>query len=150
MNFARPNPHRGAGVYARLGMETTALSASPHQLTAMLFEGAGTAIAMARHCMSGNHIKSKGEAISRAINIIENGLKASLDADAAGAEGAQLVDNLTALYDYIVRRLMLGNLHNDPASLEEAARLLESVASAWRELGPQQRTAGTEQAVATQ
>ncbi len=34
---------------------------------------------------------------------------------------------------------MYANLHNDVAALDEAARLLESVASAWREIEPDAR-----------
>ncbi len=139
MNFASPTPHRGASMYARLGMETTASSASPHQLIAMLFDVAASSIAMARFHMGEKRIQAKGEATSRAINIIENGLKASLDPQAGGAAGKRLADDLSELYDYLVRKLMYANLHNDVAALDEAARLLESVASAWREIEPDAR-----------
>ena len=113
------------------------MSASPHQLITMLFDGAKTAIAMARHHMANKEIAAKGKAISKAINIVDNGLKASLDAEAGGAAGAELVGNLSALYDYVIQRLMQANLRNDPALLEEAERLLESIGSAWREIDPQ-------------
>jgi flagellar protein FliS len=115
-------------------METTAFSASPHQLIAMLFEGARGAIAMARHHMGQGQAAAKGQAISKAINIVENGLKASLDADVGGLAGAKLVADLSSLYDYIVQRLMYANLRNEPLLLDEAARLLEAIASAWREV----------------
>lgn len=128
--------HRGANMYARVGIETTAQTATPHQLITMLFDGAASSIAMARHHMAENNIKAKGQAISRAIDIVDNGLKASLDPVAAGADGEALVSNLEALYIYVVRRLMQANLHNDPAGLDEAARLLGDVASAWREIDP--------------
>lgn len=136
MSYTSLASHRGANMYARVGIETTALSATPHQLITMLFDGAATAIAMARHHMAENNIKAKGEAISKAISIVDNGLKASLDPVAAGADGEALVSNLEALYVYVVRRLMQANLHNDPAALDEAARLLGDVASAWREIAP--------------
>lgn len=134
MSYAAHAPHHGASVYARVGMETTVLSASPHQLIAMLFDGAKSAIAMARHHMSEQRVAAKGHAISKAINIVENGLKASLDAQAGGDAGAALVANLSSLYDYIVQRLMYANLRNDPLLLDEAARLLETIASAWAEV----------------
>jgi flagellar protein FliS len=131
-----PHTYRtGAGAYARVGVETGAMSASPHQLITMLFDGARTAIGMARHHMAAGEIVPKGNAISKAINIVDNGLKASLDAKAAGEAGAQLVDNLSALYDYIIQRLLHANLRNDTGALDEADRLLENIASAWREIG---------------
>ena len=130
-----PHTHRtGAGAYARLGVETQAMSASPHQLICMLFDGAATAIGLARHHMAAGDIAAKGQAISKAVSIVDNGLKAGLDAKAAGPGGAELVANLAALYDYVVRRLLQANLHNDSRALDEAEALLENVGSAWREI----------------
>lgn len=125
----------GAGAYARVGVESSAMSASPHQLIVMLFDGAKAAIGMARHHMGTGDIQAKGNAVSKAINIVENGLRASLDADAAGTDGAELVKNLSALYAYVVQRLLHANLRNDMAALDEADLLLENIASAWREIG---------------
>ena len=127
----------GARSYAQVGLQSAAMSASPHQLITMLFDGAKTAIAMARHHMAQKEIAAKGKAISKAINIIDNGLKASLDAEAGGKAGAELVGNLSALYDYISQRLMQANLRNDPGLLDEADRLLDNISSAWREIDPQ-------------
>ena len=72
--------------------------------------------------------------ISKAINIVDNGLKASLDAEAAGEAGGDIVGNLSSLYDYVVQRLLLANLRNDVQALDEADRLLDHLASAWREI----------------
>lgn len=126
----------GASAYAAIGLQSAAMSASPHQLITMLFEGARTAITMARHHMANGEIAAKGNAISKAINIIDNGLKASIDAEAGGAAGAALAANVSALYDYIKQRLMYANLRNDSALLDEADRLLDNISSAWREIDP--------------
>jgi len=125
----------GANAYARVGMETSTMSASPHQLIVMLFDGVVTSIGMARHHMAAGDMVAKGNAISKAVSIVDNGLKAALDAKAAGAAGAELVGNLSALYDYVIRRLLYANLRNEPKALDEAEALLENVASAWREIG---------------
>lgn len=124
----------GASAYARVGVETLTANASPHQLICMLFDGAATAIGMARHHMANGDVAAKGQAISKAVGIVDNGLKASLDAKAAGVAGAELVGNLSALYDYVIRRLLQANLRNDAQALDEAEALLENVASAWREI----------------
>jgi flagellar secretion chaperone FliS len=126
----------GASTYARMGLDTSAMSASPHQLITMLFDGAKAAITMARHHMAAQDTRAKGNAISQAINIVENGLKVSLDAEAGGQAGAELVANLSAFYGYITQRLLYANLRNDPALLDEADRLLDSISSAWREIDP--------------
>ena len=126
----------GASAYAKIGLQSAAMSASSHQLITMLFDGAKTAITMARHHMANGEIAAKGNAISKAINIIDNGLKASIDAEAAGAAEIALAANVSALYDYINQRLLYANLRNDPALLDEADRLLDSISSAWREIDP--------------
>lgn len=126
----------GASAYATIGLQSAAMSASPHQVITMLFDGAKVAITMARHHMANGEIVAKGNAISKAINIIDNGLKASIDAEADGAAEAALAANVSALYDYINQRLLYANLRNDPALLDEADRLLEDISSAWREIDP--------------
>lgn len=133
------NLRTGAGAYARVGVETSVMSASPHQLIVMLFDGAKSAIGMARFHMAAGETEAKGRAISKAIGIVDNGLKAALDATAAGEAGAELVGNLSALYDYVVRRLFHANLHNDVQALDEAGQLLENIASAWREIDDRSR-----------
>ena len=127
----------GANSYAKIGLQSAVMSASPHQLITMLFAGAKTAITMARHHMANHEIAAKGKAISKAINIIDNGLKASIDTEAGGAAEIALATNVSALYDYINQRLMYANLRNDPALLDEAERLLDNIGSAWREIDPQ-------------
>jgi flagellar protein FliS len=89
--------------------------------------------------MTAGETEAKGRAISKAIGIVDNGLKAGLDATAAGEAGAELVGNLSALYDYVVRRLFHANLHNDVQALDEAGQLLENIASAWREIDDRSR-----------
>jgi flagellar protein FliS len=136
----------GANSYAKIGLQTAAMSASPHQLITMLFDGAKTAITMARHHMAHKEIAAKGNAISKAINIIDNGLKASIDTEATDATEVALAANVSALYDYIIQRLMFANLRNDPALLDEADRLLGNLSSAWCEIDPQKTNAMPEAA----
>ncbi|MHB1123407.1 MAG: flagellar export chaperone FliS [Ramlibacter sp.] len=130
------SPRTGARAYAHVGTEISVMSASPHQLIVMLFEGAKTAITMARHHMEMKNVGAKGKAISKAIDIVENGLRASLDAQAGGPAVADLTTDLSALYGYISQRLMQANLHNDPALLDEVDGLLDAIGSAWREIDP--------------
>lgn len=116
--------------YALVGVETGVISASPHKLVLMLFDGALLAIAMARQAMATNKIAEKGEEISRAINIISNGLKVSLDTQAGG----ELAARLGALYDYMCNRLLQANLRNEAAALNEVDALLRELKTAWEEI----------------
>ena len=122
-----------SAAYKSVGVESAVTTASPHQLILLLFEGAQAAISLARGEMARNNIPAKGKAISRAIDIIENGLKASLNLDV----DSDLPEKLDALYDYMVVRLLHANLKNDPAALEEVATLLGEIQSAWVEIRDQ-------------
>ena len=124
---------RGASAYARVGVESGVMSASPHQLIVMLFDGAIASIRAARIHMQAGNVAEKGKSISKALDIVNNGLAASLDAE----RGGEVAERLASLYDYIVRLLLAANRHNDEQSLTQAERLLDDVASAWREIGGQ-------------
>jgi flagellar protein FliS len=117
--------------YAQAGIAAKVQAASPHQLIILLFEGAESAISVAKLHMESGETAQKGKLISQAIDIIANGLKASLDIDAGG----KLAEQLSALYDYMVRRLLSANLENNSAALDEVLRLLGEIHSAWTEIG---------------
>ncbi|MDQ6620899.1 MAG: flagellar export chaperone FliS [Pseudomonadota bacterium] len=118
---------RAAQAYAKVGLETGVATGSPHSLILMLYDGALKAIAEARAHLVASRIAPKGEALSRAIGIIETGLKGSLDVERGGAIGLQLRE----LYDYMNRRLLLASMRNDPAGLDEVAGLLRELRGAW-------------------
>ncbi|MDA5542756.1 flagellar export chaperone FliS [Yersinia rochesterensis] len=122
----------GSQAYAQVGLESGVMSASPHQLIVMLFDGAQSALVRARILMNQRDIPAKGAAISKAIDIINNGLNAGLDLE----KGGEMAENLSALYDYMSRRLLHANLHNDEQAITEVLALLENIADAWRQIGP--------------
>jgi flagellar protein FliS len=123
---------RGANAYANIGMETGVIAASPHKLITMLFDGALVAISMAKKYMAEGDIKNKGESITKAILIIDNGLRASLNKKVGG----DLALNLDALYEYMSRRLFEANTTNNPAILDEIHGLLDEIRSAWEQINP--------------
>jgi flagellar protein FliS len=124
---------RGVNAYANVGLETGVGAASPHQLVVMLFDGALVSVLSAQTHMKAGNIAAKGAAISKAITIIDNGLRAALDHKAGG----EIAANLEALYDYISRRLLQANLENNLDMLEEARKLLADLRETWTAIGPQ-------------
>jgi flagellar protein FliS len=122
---------RGVNAYANVGLETGIASASPHKLIVMLYDGALVALLSAKTNIAANNIAAKGTAISKAITIIDNGLRASLDKNAGG----EIASNLDALYDYMSRRLLHANLKNDVPAIEEVHRLLSDLREAWVAIG---------------
>lgn len=127
------NSRAAINAYANVGLSTDIMAADPHKLTSMLFEGALLAIAKARHAMEQGETAAKGQSISKAMAIIGEGLNASLDKEIGG----ELARNLSALYDYMVSRLITANLKNDKAALDEVTRLLSELKKAWDTIRPQ-------------
>lgn len=113
--------------YSQVDMEVNVAVASPCKLVLLLYDGALKAISQARFNMQDKKIAAKGEAISKAITIIDEGLKLSLDVKAGG----EIAENLSALYDYMCHRLLLANLKNDLGALDEVSKLLSELRGAW-------------------
>ncbi len=84
----------------------------------------------ARLFLADGNIPAKGLALSKAINIIENGLKVGLVEN----NGDELTQNLIALYAYMVRRLLHANVNNDASAIEEVENLLRNIADGWKEV----------------
>ena len=126
--FARQN---GALAYKNVGVENGVSSADPHRLTLMLFEGALVSTNAARIHLENGDVPLKGSAISKAIEIISNGLKVSLDFDVGG----ELAQRLASLYDYMCTRLLHANIRNDLAALAEVSTLLRELKEAWEQIG---------------
>lgn len=125
-----------AATYASVGVDTGVATADPHQLILMLFDGALLAITTAAVALESKDTPRKGQSISKAIDIITNGLKVSLDMEAGG----ELAERLAALYDYMSERLLYANIHDNRAALDEVAGLLRDLRDAWQQIGTQQST----------
>jgi flagellar protein FliS len=117
----------GAKVYQRVGVDSSVASADPHKLILMLYDGALESVRLARSHMDAKRIADKGHALGKAISIVQDGLKASVDQNAGGQLGTRLSD----LYDYICMRLLQANLRNDVKALDEVLKLLGDLRSAW-------------------
>ena len=128
------SPH-AAHAYRQIGLETGVAAASPHRLILMLFDGALRALAEASSHLALGDVARKGEAVSRAIAIIQEGLGASIDAQ----RGGSLAGQLGQLYEYMGRRLLMASIDNDPGGIAEVARLLGELRDAWTAIEPARR-----------
>jgi flagellar protein FliS len=122
---------RAITAYVRTEIDTAVPEADGHRLVLMLFEGALSAVADARIKLTRADIPGRGQAISKAIAIIDEGLRASLDREHGGDIAAQLED----LYRYMCARLMHANLRSDAAALDEVTALLTELHSGWKAIG---------------
>jgi len=124
----------GVGAYATVGLETGVAAASPHKLVVMLYDGVIVALLSAINGIKSSNIGIKGTSISKAITIIDNGLRASLEKKAGG----EIAQNLDSLYDYMSRRLLEANIKSDAAIVEEIHGLMSDLREAWVQIGEQQ------------
>ena len=106
---------RAVAAYAQTEVETGMESARPEQLIIMLYDGALKAIYKAKADMLRNDAAAKGSAISKAIAIIDDGLRGALD-----LRVGEIAANLDALYEYMGTKLLVANLRNAWEELESA------------------------------
>ncbi|CAB3805243.1 flagellar export chaperone FliS [Paraburkholderia fynbosensis] len=125
--------HAGANAYARVGVETSVMGASPHRLIVLLYQGARQAIAQARMHLQQGNVAERGMAISKAIRIIESGLQQSLNLEVGG----EIAERLNALYSYMARRLLEANIKQSETMLVEVDGLLATLEEAWIGIAPE-------------
>lgn len=119
--------NRAAAAYTRVGVTTSVQSADPHELINLLFNGLLETLNTAKGAMEREDLEGKGKAISKAVRLLDEGLKAALS-----PAGGELTANLTNLYSYCIRRLTEANLHNDVSAIEEVHNLITPVADSWK------------------
>jgi len=130
---------RAASAYAQVGVQSSVDGASPHQLIQLLFDALEKALNAAKGAMQRGDIGEKGVQIGKAVRILEEGLKASVNPD----EGGELAQNLISVYDYSITQLTLANLRNDTALLQSAQDVLAPIAHGWRDIANAPAVAGT-------
>jgi|TARA_B110000238_G_C15900618_1_gene341855 flagellar protein FliS len=97
------------------------------QLIQMLFDGLVDALSSAEGEIERKDIQGKCRSLNRATSIIY-GLQDSLDFN----KGSDLARNLSDLYEYMTRRVLFANLHNDVNALKEVKGLVNEIRGAWK------------------
>ncbi|MBF0469834.1 MAG: flagellar export chaperone FliS [Gammaproteobacteria bacterium] len=123
-----------ANLYSKVGVQGRVESANNHRLILMLMQGVIDRVAAAKGAMQNKDISAKGQAISKALAIID-GLKGCLNMDLPPEQGGDISENLQGLYLYMEKRLFKANLENSTELLEEVSQLMTSLKSAWEEIG---------------
>ena len=100
--------------------------ATPHRLIQLMMERALAKLMLARAHMVDGNIAEKGELIGAAMDII-SALQQCLNYKA----DEKLAGNFDALYDYMLRRILLANLNDDPSIVSEVIDLLGEIKEAW-------------------
>jgi flagellar secretion chaperone FliS len=102
-------------------------TASPGELTLMLYNGCLKFIKLAKIAMEENNIESKNTNAQKAQLIIQE-LMVTLD------QKNPISQQMLPLYDYINHRLIEANINNDSAILDEVTGLVTEFRDTWKEV----------------
>jgi flagellar protein FliS len=127
---------RGAAQYRSVRNHGLVADASPARLVQIMFEQILALLATAQGCMGRiqnnlplNDVVEKGKALGKAIRLIDQ-LNNTLDME----RGQKIAENLRALYVYMLARLTLANVSNDPRIVEEVMSLVQKVKTGWDQI----------------
>ncbi|GAM11988.1 flagellar export chaperone FliS [Mesobacillus selenatarsenatis] len=102
-------------------------TASPGELTLMLYNGCLKFIKLAKHAIETRDIQAKNTNIQKAQKIVQE-LMVTLNMD------LEVSQNMMSLYDYMNRRLIDANIKNDTAILEEVETLVTDFRDTWKQV----------------
>ena len=114
--------------YQRSSLESAMPAADPHQLIAMLLEGAIDRVAQARGAARNDDRTARIKNVSAALAIVEY-LNLSLERGAG-----PIAERLSAIYDFCLRRLAQANGADAARMLDEVADVLRPIKQAWDEM----------------
>ena len=126
---------RAQDAYAQYG-KNKIMTATPAELTLMLYEGCVKFINIAKMGVEENNIEKAHVNIRKAERIIEE-FQATLDYKYPVAE------DFNRIYVYVKRRLHDANIEKNAEILEECANHMRSMRDTWREV--MKKVAGSEE-----
>ena len=104
------------------------LTATPEQLVVMLYDGANRFLTQSAIAMRDGRVGLAGEKLRRAEAIIDE-LLATLDMTIG-----DIAERLQALYLFFKEHLMGARLNQDASKIDEVARLMRELRSAWGQI----------------
>ena len=110
-------------------VKTDISTSDPMKLVIMCYEGAIDSLKLAKEKIKEEDYEKKAKAIIKAQEIIDE-LLCSLDFEKGGA----IARNLSSLYNYMLRRILHGDVNKDMSALDEVIGMLDELLSAWKSI----------------
>jgi flagellar secretion chaperone FliS len=110
-------------------VKTDISTSDPVKLVIMCYEGAIESLKLAKEKIKEKDYEKKAKAIIKAQDIIDE-LLCSLDFEKGGA----IASNLSSLYNYMLRRIVHGDVHKDMGAIDEVIGMLDELLSAWQSI----------------
>ena len=130
-SFARKS---SLAAYHSVSVHGSVANADPHGMVQMLMDAAAERMVTARTCIERGEIARKASLLHSCVTLIAE-LRGSLNM----AEGGPLAQNLSALYEYMTRQLLMANVESDVQKITEVLGLLNEIRGAWIAIGPEVR-----------
>lgn len=102
-------------------------TASPGELTLMLYNGCLKFIGKAITAIENNNISERNNNIQKAQNIIRE-LMVTLNMD------MEISNNMILLYDYMLEQLINANVNNNVQALKDAEELVTEFRDTWKQV----------------
>ena len=112
--------------------QTSVDTASPGELTLMLYNGALKFLSLAKRGMEAGNIEMKNTNLQKTQNIIRE-FMVTLDMK------QPISEEIMPMYDYMNRRLIEANVNNDAAIVEEVTGLMTEFRDTWKQVVQIQR-----------
>jgi flagellar protein FliS len=130
-SFARKS---SLAAYHSVSVHGGVANADAHGMVQMLLDAAAERMATARGCIERGEIARKASLLHSCVTLIAE-LRGSLNM----ADGGPLAQNLSALYEYMTRQLLMANVESDVQKINEVLGLLNEIRGAWVAIGPEVR-----------
>lgn len=112
--------------------QNTILTATPEELTLMLYEGAIKFMKMAKYCIENKDLAKAHSSLIRAQDIIME-LNTTLNMD------YEISHDLRRLYNFTYERLIDANIKKDVKPIDDALEIITEMRDTWKEVIQQVR-----------
>ncbi|HTC54656.1 MAG TPA: flagellar export chaperone FliS [Steroidobacteraceae bacterium] len=124
--------------YQSVSVHGGVANSDPHGLVMMLLDACAERLTVAAGCIERRETARMAKLLHSCVTIIAE-LRGSLNFSAGGP----LAENLSSLYDYMIRQLLLANAGSNASLVKEVLGLVNEIRGAWSAIGPQVRANGT-------
>lgn len=123
--------------YNQVNIESNLLSADPHQVILMMYDGLLESIAKTKGAIERNDLDTKSKMITKSVNII-SALDNSLDPVAE----PKISETFSSLYHYCIEKLNDANVTLEIAPIDEVFTLIKPIRDAWKEMSASDKQEG--------
>lgn len=106
--------------------QNTVMTATPEELTLMLYDGSIKYMNIAKYSIENNEMQKAHDSLIRAQDIIIE-LNTTLNMN------YEVSKNLRSLYDFVINRLIDGNIRKESEPIEEALEIITGIRDTWKE-----------------